>query len=894
VFLKQISQDIISTHGNNLAKIAVIFPNKRASLWMNDYLLEAADGAPVFAPQYFSISEFFQKQSKYTISDRIQLISILHKSYNKITGETSTLDKFYAWGEILLSDFDNVDKSLADVDQLFSNISGLHEMDSIDYLSEEQKELLERFFHSFTRNHESSIQQKFISLWNNLASIYYDFKAKLSELGIAYEGMLYRDVVENANYEDFSFDHYYAVGFNQLLKCEQKLFLTIADKLTQTNDDAELSTVNPEAKITIAQSLTDDLQSRYIESWLKENNRMEDGRKTAIILCDEHLLPSAIYGLPDNPGPVNITAGFPLTETQPASFIDTLLELFTEGVSKDHTHFRASYLRNLYGHSLYELVKEVTNSIVPSDVASTKSILEKLEQVITTVAQGISKQTGSSEDAMLQEATFKVYNIITRLKSLNEQDYLDIEPITLARLYKQIVVSATIPFHGEPAKGIQIMGVLETRNLDFDHILMLSCNEGVMPQGTSETSAIPYSLKKAFELNTTDDRANIFAYYFYRLLKRCKDVTLVYNASGSDTSPGEMSRFLLNLIVNNSEQISRISLNTNFQTHTPKAKAQTKTAEELHRYIEYRKRSGISPSAINTYMRCEKMFYYQYFRNLSEETEEDETMDAAAFGDFFHNAAESFYRKFIGENITASVLQEYIDKPALLDPFINSALKKTRDKRYGEGALIESGGMEHLLKRIIRNYLYRVLKNDIKFCPFRIVSLEQKYTKRYAVATPEGKFGFDIGGFVDRLDCLVEDGKETLRVVDYKTGTDHLSKLKINSVEDIFEDKDGANYYRQAFLYSIALSEDAIHNPRQLPVAPALYFIRNQTVGSDDKHNPIIPVNGQPVTDISAYKAGYEEELSKVLSDIFNKNTFEPCEDANKCDSCPFKEICME
>ncbi|MCF0192386.1 MAG: PD-(D/E)XK nuclease family protein, partial [Prevotella sp.] len=558
MFLQQISNELISKHGNNLAKIAVVFPNKRASLWMNDSLLSAAEGKPVFAPQYFSISEFFQKHSEYILADHIQLVSLLHKSYCKITGEAQTLDSFYAWGEILLSDFDNADKSLADPKQLFQNISSLHEMDSIDYLTDEQKQLLEHFFKSFTRNHESIIQQKFISLWNNLLAIYNDFKATLHELGIAYEGMLYRDVVEKAKYDDFDYIHYYAIGFNQLLKCEQKLFLILADKITQKHDDASILTVNKEANITIAQALTDDLQTRYIEQWLQENDRISAGRRTAIILCNENLLPSAIYGLPENVGAVNITAGFPLAETQPASYISTLLELCTEGLTKDGKRFRTSYLRNLEGHPLHKFAtKDIDASAVRN---STCKILEQMEAAIISIACNIQSSEVNNQLALLQEATFRVYNIITRLKSLYEEGSLEIEPLTLANLYKQIIQTTTIPFHGEPAVGIQIMGVLETRNLDFDHILMLSCNEGQMPQGGSDASAIPYNIKKAFELSTNDDRTNIFAYYFYRLLKRCKDVTLVYNASGSETSPGEMSRFLLNLIVNNAAQISRIAL----------------------------------------------------------------------------------------------------------------------------------------------------------------------------------------------------------------------------------------------------------------------------------------------------------------------------------------------
>lgn len=872
---------------------------------MNDYLVEAAEGNPVFAPHYYSISEFFQKHSRYTLADHIQLVSILHKSYCRITGEKQTLDQFYAWGEILLADFDNVDKSLADAEQLFHNISNIHIYDSIDYLTEHQKELLEHFFHSFTRNHESVIQQKFIALWNNLLDIYSDFKSQLTSLGLAYEGMLYRDVVENIGYEDFPLEAYYIVGFNQLLKCEEKLLLILSDKLRIQNDEASIHTVNPEAKITIAQSLTDDLQARFIENWLKENNRITAGRKTAIVLCDEHMLPSAVYGLPNNVGPVNITAGFPVTESQPASYISTLLELYTDGISKDGKRFRTSFLRNLQGHPLYKYAIPIAEN----DVVQQKSsvILSHLEQAITAIAIGTA-DGDSTADQMLHEATFRVHNIITRLKTLSEQDMLDIEPVTLARLYKQIILTATIPFHGEPAKGIQVMGVLETRNLDFDHILMLSCNEGSMPKGESDTSVIPYAIKKAFSLSTSDDRTNIFAYYFYRLLKRCKDVTLVFNASSSDTSPGEMSRFLLNLIVNNSKQINRISLQTDFLSKTAQPRPVEITNEELNSYIEKRKEQGISPSAINTFFRCQKMFYYQYYRNLREENDEEDTMDDAAFGTFFHNAAEDFYHQFVGTTITTSQLEKYIKNPDLLMPHINRALVKTQHELYGENTFIETSGMEHLLKTIVEKNLHRLIVNDQKFCPFSIVSLEQKYYKTYTVDTPFGNATVRVGGAVDRLDMVNDGTQQIIRVVDYKTGADHSdigkvpskqtekeNNTRILSVADIFNNKiSGSNYYRQTCLYSIAISENSVVNPKHLAVAPALYYMRNKAIGvKDDKYDAIIKINGSPLTDISTVKAEYEAELQKVLHQIFTTFTFDVPEDITTCKNCPYAELCM-
>lgn len=913
MFLKEIAYNLISSHGKNLAKTAIIFPNKRASLWMNDYLLEAAGGEAVFAPKYYSISEFFQQQSELLLADHIQLVSLLHKSYCKITRENQSLDKFYAWGEILLADFDNADKSLADAKQLFTNISNLHEMDSIAHLTKEQQELLMHYFNTFTKDKESKLKQKFVSLWNNLYDIYSDFKQNLYSLGIAYEGMLYRDVVENVKYEDFKFDKYYAIGFNKRLRCEEKLFLTLADKLSIKDDEASILTVNKEAKITIAQALTDDLQTRFIEKWLKENKRIDDGRRTAIVLCDEHMLPSATYSLPEGVGPVNITAGFPLAETQPASYIATLLELYTEGLTKDGQRYRLSYLRNLEGHPLHKLAATapVKAATVPSKAVtvteasasaviprSVSAILSALGSAISAIASSIKKLPESHNSQLLQEATFRTYNIITRLKTLHEQNFLDIDLLTLARLYKEIILTATIPFHGEPAKGIQIMGMLETRNLDFDHILMLSCNEGVLPKGGSENSVIPYSIKRAFELSTSDDRTNIFAYYFYRLLKRCKDVTLVYNASSSDTSPGEMSRFLLNLIVNNPKQINQISLQTNFATHTKCPKPYEATEEELHQYIEDRKKGGISPSAINVYMSCEKRFYYQYYRKLSEEKDEEETMDAAAFGTFFHNAAEDFYRKFGTNTITAAMLEEYVKKDALLVPHINAALEKTKKELYGEDVSMESNGMEELLKSIVKEYMKRMLRNDIKSAPFSIVTLENRYYKNYTIDTPDGEVNIRIGGAVDRLDKVTdEQGRQMLRVVDYKTGRDHTKdETKFVDVEDMFDNsKDGAGYYRQTSLYSIAIADSQYYNPEQLPVVPALYYIRNKDVGSKDAvYNPIITLNKEHLQDINSVKQDYEEQLHKVLRNMLNKRTFSIASDIKTCQYCPFVELCQE
>ncbi|MCF0120263.1 MAG: PD-(D/E)XK nuclease family protein, partial [Oscillospiraceae bacterium] len=441
----------------------------------------------------------------------------------------------------------------------------------------------------------------------------------------------------------------------------------------------------------------------------------------------------------------------------------------------------------------------------------------------------------------------------------------------------------------------------ETRNLDFDHLLLLSCNEGIMPKGGSDISVIPYNVKKAFGLNTADDRTNIYAYYFYRLLKRCPDVTLVYNAGSSETSPGEMSRFLLDLIVSVPGQIRRKAIGTYHSSRTKLPQEQEKTAADLERYLSTLRH--LSPTAINLYMRCQKQFYYKYFRGLQEEKDEEDSMDAAAFGSFFHNTAEDFYSKFVGVSLDRAMLQPYIDKPALLEPHINRALEKTKAELYKEGAAsIESGGMEELMKSIVKSYMRRLLRNDQQFAPFTIIGLEQTFYEQISIpnaGAPLKGQTIEIGGAVDRLDLVTDSlGRQTLRVVDYKSGTDK-SHVKMADMDDIFStpdgrtEKDGSDYYRQTILYSLAVSSTrARQGEPAYPVAPALYYIRNGKLGSEEAYDPTLSLGGKPITDVEQLREDFEQRLHSVVHDIFTRETFKTAADPTACSTCPFAGIC--
>ena len=314
-FLQEVAKDLIVKYGNDLAHIAIVFPNKRASLFLNQELAKLSDG-PIWSPSYITISELFRQQSNLTVVDPIKSLCVLHKAYIEKTGRNETLDEFYGWGQLLLADFDDIDKNMADADKVFRNIRDLHELDSIDYLTETQKAELSRFFANFTGD-SSVLKERFLNLWSKLYDVYSDFKAKLQAEELGYEGMLYRDVIERNNIPN-RYETYVFVGFNVLQTVEKKLFSALKKEgkarfywdydhyyLKATNEagvyinkwfdkfpnefDAENELYNcfeQEKEVRYISAPTENLQARYISEWLLENNRYQAGKRTAVVMCN--------------------------------------------------------------------------------------------------------------------------------------------------------------------------------------------------------------------------------------------------------------------------------------------------------------------------------------------------------------------------------------------------------------------------------------------------------------------------------------------------------------------------------------------------------------------------------------------------------------------------------
>ena len=972
-FLEYVSEDIISKWGTDLSRVAVVFPNKRAALFMNEYLARYA-GKPMWSPAYITISDLFRRHSDLAVGDSIKLICDLHKSFVKCTGLNESLDHFYGWGQLLLTDFDDIDKNMADADKIFCNLKDIHELDDISYLSDEQRDMLKRFFANFSDDQESELKRRFLSLWSHFADIYHDYNERLRRQGLGYEGAVYREVATKKDI-DFKYDKYIFIGFNLLQRVEQTLFAQLKKmgkahfywdfddyymprhKTTWATEAGhyiamylehfpnELDTRSQEIyanmrkpkNITFITASTENAQARYVNKWLLDDKRYKSGRHTAVVMCDENILLPVMHSLPEEADKVNITSGFPLGMTPIASLIDELIDLYTIGTRQRGERYRTTYVARVLTHpyachisaeakNIYVKLKEehifyperTTLTMNDADDGLTllfprgtdfgetahdaetglvnKGNLALLHQ-ICTIIKHIGVNAKDESDALFQESLFRMYTIVNRLETLASDGDLDVDITTLRRLIRQLITTTTIPFHGEPIVGIQVMGVLETRNLDFDHVLMLSCNEGNMPKGVNDSSFIPYSIRKAHGLTTIDNKVAIYSYYFHRLLQRAADVTIVYNNTTDNGHTGEMSRFMLQLMVDGCHDIRHQNL---IAANSPKEKGAKSIEKDGEIMNVLNGMTRISPSAINTYLRCQLAFFYQYVAHIAEPDEEDDVVDNRMFGNIFHKSAQLIYEDVASRQGTVekTQLQKYLKDKAMLEAVVDRAFNEELFKvKSGQTRTPDYNGLQIINRKVITEYLRQLLKIDQQLAPFIILGLEMPAYSDIIFNSDGGtQRRINIGGIIDRLDMVTDQqsGEQTIRVVDYKTG--HQPTSGIKSVEEIFQNANistkHSDYYLQTLLYSLIVNKSKKLNPSGNKVSPALLFIK-QATGND--YDPVLKIDAHKITDVSVYLAEYIKLLKEKLSEIYSKETpFTPTEDKRRCEMCAYRMICQD
>lgn len=954
-FLKQVAHDLYNKTEGNFTKVAIVFPNKRASLFFNEYLAQESD-CPIWSPTYVSISELFRQSSDLSIADPIKLVCDLYKVFQKATGSKETLDDFYFWGEMLIADFDDADKNMADTHALFSNLKDLNKlMDNYDFLEEGQKEALSQFFHNFSINQVTELKQRFISMWNVLGDIYTEYKALLESQSIAYEGMLYRQVIEQLDVEALPYNKYIFVGFNVLNKVEHTLFkkLNEAGKamfywdydtfyLNKTPHEAgefirrnlrdfpsELpasffDNLNQPKEVTFIESPTENGQVRYLPQWIRENLTSQE-KETAVVLCNEALLQPVLHALPDNVKHINITMGFPLSQTPAYSFVNALMELHTSGYNPNNGRYLfaevISVLKHPYTRQLSPEAEKLEQTLtrdnrfypLPSELKQ-DNVLEllftprrnnldlcsMLSEALKEVAVIYQQQAASHSDAfdqLYRESLFKTYTLVNRFHTLIESKELNVQAGTFQRLLTRVMSSSSIPFHGEPAIGMQVMGVLETRNLDFRHLIMLSVNEGQLPKAGGDSSFIPYNLRKAFGMTTIDHKIAVYAYYFYRLMQRTEKVTLVYNTATDGINRGELSRFMLQFLIEWGYPVLRKQLEAAQSPQDSTPIIIEKTPDVMERMksvfdIRNNPKALISPSALNCYLDCPLKFYYKYVALLSAPDEVTADIDSAKFGSIFHYAAEHIYKTLTahGKLISKENLETLLKDEVRLQTYVDNGFKELFFN-LPQNEQPEYNGIQLINSAVIVKYIQQLLRNDLRYAPFTFVGSEQRIFENIEICTSTGDIQSRIGGIIDRIDSK----GESLRIVDYKTGGDADTPANVQSL--FIPDKKRSNYVFQTFLYASIVCKKLREKNDSRLVAPALLYIHR---AASENYSPVIQMGEprkpkEPVENFAQYEGDFRENLKTLLEDIFNPDiSFTQTEIEDKCAYCDFRALCKK
>ena len=954
-FLKLVAADLYKHTEGNLAHTAVVFPNKRAGLFFNEYLAQESE-SPIWSPAYVSISELFRSLSPWEVGDPVKLVCELYKIFRRETQSTETLDDFYFWGEMLISDFDDADKNRVDTDKLFSNLQDLRNiMDDYTFIDDEQEEAIRQFFQNFSIERRTALKERFISLWNVLGNIYKGFRESLASQNIAYEGMMYRHVIEHLDVDKLPYEKYVFVGFNVLNKVEHTLFTQLKDagkavfywdydefymkenRQAVTHEAGEFirrnlrdfpsplsgelfKNLSKPKEVHYIASSTENAQARYLPQWIR-NNLTTPEKETAVVLCNEALLQPVLHSLPAEVKHVNITMGFPLSQTPVYSFLIALLELHTHGFNFKSgrytfqsvvTLLKHPYTRQLTGQAEL-LEKELTrnNRFYPlpgelgkdefltrlfTPLSGNLNLCIRLSETLQQVAGIYQANTSGTEDTdafnqLYRESLFKAYTTINRFRTLIEEDELTVQSETFRRLLVKILSTTNIPFHGEPAIGMQVMGVLETRNLDFRHLVLLSVNEGQLPKSGGDSSFIPYNLRKAFGMTTIEHKIAVYAYYFYRLLQRAERITLIYNTSSDGLNRGEWSRFMLQFLIEWPHPITRQFLEAGQSPQGTSSITVEKTPDVMRQMqslfdVRANPKAKFSPSALNYYLDCPLKFYYRYVAGLSAPDEVSAEIDSATFGSIFHYAAEHIYKDLTthGKVINKEALETLLRNDVKLQDYVDTAFKKLFFN-VPQNEKPEYNGVQLINSAVIARYLKQLLQNDLRYAPFTFIASEMEVDEPIDIQTPKGVIKSRIGGIIDRMDS--KDG--TLRIVDYKTGGDADTPPHVESL--FIPDKKRSNYVFQTFLYAAIMCR----KQPTMKIAPALLYIHR---AATETYSPVIQMGEsrkpkEAVEDFSKYEKEYRERLQGLLEEIFNpEKSFTQTEIIEKCTYCDFKALC--
>jgi len=953
-FLFQVAKYLIDSKSQSFDKMELVFPNRRSGVYFLKYFKELTL-EPLWLPRIKTINEFVQDFSTVRLAEPIELLADLYRVFVKVSRSSESFDDFFHWGEMMLNDFDDIDKYLVEPKGLFSNIEELKKFDrDLDFLTEDQLTVIRNFFIAFNPDLRSELKDKFLEIWSILFPVYEQFQASLKDKGIGYEGMVYRESVskiQQLGSGEFNFDQVYFIGFNAITRCEEEIF----DYLKRINlagffwdyDDYYIKNQEQEAglflrkylqkfpapewgyqasslkevtkKIKLVSASTNHGQV-YYASEILQNLKVHDFSKTALVLSDEQLLLPVLNYLPKGIDEINITMGYPVKDSLAGNLIDLLINLQINRRGLDTTNVSFSHqqviplLRHPYLNAIstFDLSKKIDQLIegnlfyIPKEYLAWEPILELifkpvnnsiffiqyLKDILVSLQEKLSEKLSESAHFLIDlEFLYQIYLTFDRFSKQFENLGLELALTTFARLLRKVVQSVKVPFEGEPVKGLQIMGFLETRNLDFDQVIILSVNEGKLPSSGNMPSFIPYSLRKGFGMPTREMHDAMYAYYFYRLIQRASSVYLVYNSGSSGMNTGEKSRFAYQMVYNPEFTVDFENIPQTIQVMVDEPVTIQKSGKVRERLLEYLNPDlgkKLSPSAITTYLTCPLRFYYRSVLYLNESQDIDDTVDSRMFGNIFHLAAQKLYQPFYDAQtlVTEAELLRLQNQPngmhEILEQAFNSAFLGENSYRQ-----FTIQGKNLLVHDVIKKYLLQLIEVDKQRTPFSVVGLERKLEKKVAFQSNGNAYQINIGGQIDRIDRT----NNTLQIIDYKTGAD---KLTFKLLENLFDSATVSDFKAvlQTFIYSWVGSSNY---PDEQVIVPLVYqvkrFFESEKSFEVDSKEEVRFVDGN----FKTIEEPFNQLLIQLLTEIFDWSVpFTQTEDASRCVHCPYRLMCRK
>jgi CRISPR/Cas system-associated exonuclease Cas4 (RecB family) len=903
-FLKTIANSVSKENLPYLYTRCYIFPTKRATIYFTDFLKNKFPDENFILPETITIQEFITAYSSFIIKDDWHLLLELFKIQHELTNTNQPFEKFLPWGKLILKDFDECDKYLVNAAQLFSVLKAHKEIDTAFSISEETKKYIEQFIlTTSTKEKESIYKDNFIKTWSLLGETYDLFKTKLTASNFAYEGMAYREVHEKLKNQTLILPYSKIIfcGFNALSVCEEEIFKTIEQQYnTEFWWDADEHFLNN--KLHEAGNFLRDYQKKFSGKnsfWITENglktekqftivgissdigqtqyvaqnlNISESNSKTAIVLCDEHLLSPLLYTV--DASNANITMGYSISQSELFLFTNALLNFYGNARISDHqTAFYHKDIAALAEHIYFKdeltdkkelekllpffapyMPQEILTEFFAADIFlvtdSATSILEKVIQAIEKIRIKENYFIAIKDAIVLQ---------LNRLLQSLQENAIILSRNVLPFIVKQFISAVKVPFETNTSSNIQIMGFLETRILDFDNLFILSLNDDNLPGTNKTNSFIPYNLRKGFGLPTFEQFDGINAYHFYRLLKRAKNIHLIYNNQISDNA-SEKSRFIRQIQHDLATKESTINEfiatydDSTKQVTTQNTLIQIKKTDEMTALLRQRK---FSPSALKIYIKCPLQFYLKYVKGIEEPESIEEEIDAAVFGQILHKVLELIYQPFLNMAIDAQKIKSFTDTL-----FLRTKIKEACSELKLPKEITQGGNKLQL--KIIERIAQKILENDASNESLVVLNTEDKFIWEN-LKLEDGSFA-SIQGTFDRIDQLSE---KSVRIIDYKTG--HIELPKFPAMDDdasvesfldmlfIFKQKDYSAAF-QGILY--ALMYYKLHDCQQIYIG--YHHAKKMKDGISYLNE------GQPIP--VELLLLFEKRLSMLVSDLIYKN----------------------